>query len=46
MPPLRTALLQSSGIPGSVARNIEVLESAATRAAAAAPGCSSAPRCS
>lgn len=35
MPPLRTALLQSSGQPGSVARNIEVIEHAARRAGAA-----------
>ncbi|MDQ0797535.1 carbon-nitrogen hydrolase family protein [Streptomyces sp. B1I3] len=35
MPPLRTALLQSSGRPGSVARNIEVLDEAAGRAAEA-----------
>ncbi|THA75232.1 carbon-nitrogen hydrolase family protein [Streptomyces sp. A0642] len=34
MPPLRTALLQSSGCPGSVSRNLDVLESAAARAAA------------
>ncbi|MEV6160771.1 carbon-nitrogen hydrolase family protein [Streptomyces sp. NPDC052052] len=33
MPPLRTALLQSSGRPGQVAENIEVLERAAARAA-------------
>ncbi|MEU5719874.1 carbon-nitrogen hydrolase family protein [Streptomyces sp. NPDC020403] len=35
MPPLRTALLQSSGRPGSVARNTEVLDEAAGRAAEA-----------
>ncbi|MFJ2706785.1 carbon-nitrogen hydrolase family protein [Streptomyces sp. NPDC087428] len=34
MPPLRTALLQSSGHPGSVTRNIEVLDDAARHAAA------------
>ncbi|WNI25891.1 carbon-nitrogen hydrolase family protein [Streptomyces sp. ITFR-16] len=34
MPPLRTALLQSSGVPGSVAGSIEVLDDAARRAAA------------
>ncbi|MEV0919826.1 carbon-nitrogen hydrolase family protein [Streptomyces sp. NPDC049967] len=34
MPPLRTALLQSSGTPGSVARNTEALDDAARRAAA------------
>ncbi|GGV24014.1 carbon-nitrogen hydrolase family protein [Streptomyces spectabilis] len=35
MPPLRTALLQSSGRPGSVAANLKVLDEAAARAAAA-----------
>ncbi|MFI8931854.1 carbon-nitrogen hydrolase family protein [Streptomyces sp. NPDC053474] len=35
MPPLRTALLQSSGRPGSVAANLKVLDGAAARAAAA-----------
>ncbi|EPH39507.1 carbon-nitrogen hydrolase family protein [Streptomyces aurantiacus] len=35
MPPLRTALLQSSGRPGSVAANLKVVEEAAERAAAA-----------
>lgn len=34
MPPLRTALLQSSGRPGSVAGNLKVLDEAAARAAA------------
>ncbi|MCF3963654.1 carbon-nitrogen hydrolase family protein [Streptomyces fuscigenes] len=34
MPPLRTALLQSSGRPGSVAANLDVLEEAAAQAAA------------
>ncbi|MFD7182959.1 carbon-nitrogen hydrolase family protein [Streptomyces sp. NPDC056637] len=34
MPPLRTALLQSSGRPGSVAENLKVLDEAAGRAAA------------
>ncbi|MEV7422978.1 MULTISPECIES: carbon-nitrogen hydrolase family protein [unclassified Streptomyces] len=38
MPPLRTALLQSSGRPGSVAANLEVLEAAAERASAAGAG--------
>ncbi|MDG4859428.1 carbon-nitrogen hydrolase family protein [Streptomyces sp. T-3] len=38
MPPLRTALLQSSGRPGDVARNLELLDAAATRAAAAGAG--------
>lgn len=35
MPPLRTALLQSSGRPGSVAANLKALDEAAGRAAAA-----------
>ncbi|MEV6081136.1 carbon-nitrogen hydrolase family protein [Streptomyces sp. NPDC052069] len=35
MPPLRTALLQSSGRPGAVAENLKVLDEAAGRAAAA-----------
>ncbi|WP_328539868.1 carbon-nitrogen hydrolase family protein [Streptomyces sp. NBC_00344] len=35
MPPLRIALLQSSGRPGSVAGNLKVLDEAAARAAAA-----------
>ncbi|MEU6659462.1 carbon-nitrogen hydrolase family protein [Streptomyces sp. NPDC046821] len=34
MPPLRTALLQSSGRPGSVAENLKVLDEGAARAAA------------
>ncbi|WP_181160395.1 carbon-nitrogen hydrolase family protein, partial [Streptomyces solincola] len=34
MPPLRTALLQSSGQPGDVAANLKVLDEAAGRAAA------------
>ncbi|MFE2749939.1 carbon-nitrogen hydrolase family protein [Streptomyces scopuliridis] len=38
MPPLRTALLQSSGRPGSVAGNLKVLDEAATRAADAGAG--------
>ncbi|HET6357988.1 carbon-nitrogen hydrolase family protein [Streptomyces sp.] len=38
MPPLRTALLQSSGRPGSVAENLKVLDEAAARAAAAGAG--------
>ncbi|MEV5689298.1 carbon-nitrogen hydrolase family protein [Streptomyces sp. NPDC052164] len=35
MPPLRTALLQSSGRPGAVDENLKVLDEAAGRAAAA-----------
>ncbi|MFE6979374.1 carbon-nitrogen hydrolase family protein [Streptomyces sp. NPDC057682] len=35
MPSLRTALLQDSGFPGSVARNLDALDRAAGRAAAA-----------
>ncbi|MER5745461.1 carbon-nitrogen hydrolase family protein [Streptomyces sp. NPDC002225] len=35
MPPLRTALLQSSGCPGRVDRNIDALDAAARRAAGA-----------
>ncbi|OMI41570.1 carbon-nitrogen hydrolase family protein [Streptomyces sparsogenes] len=38
MPALRTALLQSSGHPGDVARNLEALDEAAGRAAAAGAG--------
>ncbi|MFJ4921753.1 carbon-nitrogen hydrolase family protein [Streptomyces sp. NPDC088725] len=38
MPPLRTALLQSSGSPGSVAGNLTVLDEAAGRAAHAGAG--------
>ncbi|MEU3187367.1 carbon-nitrogen hydrolase family protein [Streptomyces sp. NPDC006923] len=38
MPPLRTALLQSSGRPGAVAGNLRVLDEAAGRAAAAGAG--------
>ena len=38
MPPLRTALLQSSGRPGSVAENLKVLDEAAGSAAAAGAG--------
>ncbi len=38
MPPLRTALLQSSGRPGSVDANLKVLDEAAGRAAAAGAG--------
>ncbi|WHM39717.1 carbon-nitrogen hydrolase family protein [Streptomyces sp. BPTC-684] len=38
MPPLRTALLQSSGRPGDVAANLKVLEEAAGRAAATGAG--------
>ncbi|MFC0849478.1 MULTISPECIES: carbon-nitrogen hydrolase family protein [Streptomyces] len=38
MPPLRTALLQSSGCPGDVAANLKVLDEAAGRAAATGAG--------
>ncbi|MHC0433198.1 carbon-nitrogen hydrolase family protein [Streptomyces sp. O3] len=38
MPPLRTALLQSSGRPGDVARNLELLDAQAGRAAACGTG--------
>ncbi|MFE3327107.1 carbon-nitrogen hydrolase family protein [Streptomyces sp. NPDC059176] len=38
MPPLRTALLQSSGTPGDVAKNLEILDSHAARAAASGAG--------
>ncbi|MBT2509074.1 carbon-nitrogen hydrolase family protein [Streptomyces sp. ISL-98] len=38
MPPLRTALLQSSGRPGSVDDNLRALDAAAGRAAAAGAG--------
>ncbi|MFF4233317.1 carbon-nitrogen hydrolase family protein [Streptomyces sp. NPDC001820] len=38
MPPLRTALLQSSGRPGSVAENLKILDEAAGRAAGAGAG--------
>ncbi|WP_432065170.1 carbon-nitrogen hydrolase family protein [Streptomyces sp. C10-9-1] len=38
MPPLRTALLQSSGRPGDVAANLKVLDEAAARAAEAGAG--------
>ncbi|WP_329127598.1 carbon-nitrogen hydrolase family protein [Streptomyces sp. NBC_01465] len=38
MPPLRTALLQSSGRPGAVEDNLAVLDDAAGRAAAAGAG--------
>ncbi|MET7762614.1 carbon-nitrogen hydrolase family protein [Streptomyces sp. NPDC005393] len=38
MPPLRTALLQSSGHPGDPARNLKVLDEAAGRAAAGGAG--------
>ncbi|PVE11582.1 carbon-nitrogen hydrolase family protein [Streptomyces scopuliridis] len=38
MPPLRTALLQSSGRPGSVAGNLKVLDEAAARAGDAGAG--------
>ncbi|MEU3050804.1 carbon-nitrogen hydrolase family protein [Streptomyces sp. NPDC006984] len=38
MPPLRTALLQSSGRPGDVTANLKVLDEAAARAAEARAG--------
>ncbi|MFG2333876.1 carbon-nitrogen hydrolase family protein [Streptomyces sp. NPDC048604] len=38
MPPLRTALLQSSGVPGDVPANLALLGEAAARAAAAGAG--------
>ncbi|MFI1101567.1 carbon-nitrogen hydrolase family protein [Streptomyces melanogenes] len=38
MPPLRTALLQSSGRPGDVGANLKVLDEAAGRAAATGAG--------
>ncbi|NUS90659.1 MAG: carbon-nitrogen hydrolase family protein [Streptomyces sp.] len=38
MPPLRIALLQSSGHPGETARNLKALDEAAGRAAAAGAG--------
>ncbi|UUN25765.1 carbon-nitrogen hydrolase family protein [Streptomyces sp. FIT100] len=38
MPPLRTALLQSSGTPGDIAKNLELLDTHAARAAAAGAG--------
>ncbi|HEY9370666.1 carbon-nitrogen hydrolase family protein [Streptomyces sp.] len=38
MPPLRTALLQSSGVPGDVPANLAVLDAAAGRAASAGAG--------
>ncbi|MET9802739.1 carbon-nitrogen hydrolase family protein [Streptomyces sp. NPDC006368] len=38
MPPLRTALLQSSGQPGDVAANLKILDEAAARAAATGAG--------
>ncbi|WP_156721453.1 carbon-nitrogen hydrolase family protein [Streptomyces apocyni] len=38
MPPLRTALLQSSGRPGDVAKNLELLDTEAGRAAATGAG--------
>ncbi|WP_431775244.1 carbon-nitrogen hydrolase family protein [Streptomyces cucumeris] len=38
MPPLRTALLQSSGHPGDPARNLKALDAAAERAAADGAG--------
>ncbi|MGW7369923.1 carbon-nitrogen hydrolase family protein [Streptomyces sp. NPDC054841] len=38
MPPLRTALLQSSGTPGDIAKNLEILDTHAARAAASGAG--------
>ncbi|MER6995747.1 carbon-nitrogen hydrolase family protein [Streptomyces sp. NPDC000410] len=38
MPPLRTALLQSSGTPGDIAKNLEILDTHAARAAACGAG--------
>ncbi|MFD7443071.1 carbon-nitrogen hydrolase family protein [Streptomyces sp. NPDC059909] len=38
MPPLRTALLQSSGTPGDIVKNLEILDAHAARAAAAGAG--------
>ncbi|MFD5429954.1 carbon-nitrogen hydrolase family protein [Streptomyces sp. NPDC127084] len=38
MPPLRTALLQSSGTPGDIAKNLEILDTHAADAAAAGAG--------
>ncbi|MEU2158245.1 carbon-nitrogen hydrolase family protein [Streptomyces sp. NPDC019396] len=38
MPPLRTALLQSSGTPGDIAKNLEILDAHAADAAAAGAG--------
>ncbi|MFB6864458.1 nitrilase-related carbon-nitrogen hydrolase, partial [Streptomyces virginiae] len=38
MPPLRTALLQSSGVLGDVAENLKALDEAAERAAQAGAG--------
>ncbi|WP_267245334.1 carbon-nitrogen hydrolase family protein [Streptomyces sp. PR69] len=38
MPPLRTALLQSSGIPGDVTKNLEILDAYAAQAAGAGAG--------
>ncbi|MFC5803851.1 carbon-nitrogen hydrolase family protein [Streptomyces formicae] len=38
MPPLRTALLQSSGTPGDIAKNLELLDTHAARVAAAGAG--------
>ena len=35
---MRTALLQSSGRPGSIVENLKALDEAAGRAAAAGPG--------
>ncbi|CAM5716427.1 Carbon-nitrogen hydrolase OS=Streptomyces alboniger OX=132473 GN=CP975_05405 PE=3 SV=1 [Streptomyces alboniger] len=40
---MRTALLQSSGRPGSIAANLKVLDEAAGRAAAAGAGLLAAP---
>ncbi|WP_338675412.1 carbon-nitrogen hydrolase family protein [Streptomyces sp. SCSIO 30461] len=38
MPPLRTALLQSSGTPGDIAKNLEILDAHAAAAAASGAG--------
>ncbi|MEU3298273.1 carbon-nitrogen hydrolase family protein [Streptomyces sp. NPDC006678] len=38
MPPLRTALLQSSGTPGDIAKNLEILDTRAAQAAAGGAG--------
>ncbi|WP_351224293.1 carbon-nitrogen hydrolase family protein [Streptomyces sp. NPDC002133] len=38
MPPLRTALLQSSGTPGDIVKNLGILDAHAARAAAAGAG--------
>lgn len=43
---MRTALLQSSGRPGSVVENLKVLDEAASRPPPQAPGSSPPRRCS